>query len=105
MGSMDNEDPEAMMLQDDDNRPLMSSFDIASGGDDDKKSLSLWPRNYNGRRRLVIAGVCFLFAVAVFVKNSGKQFINMEKILWPTVIILVFFESFKVHSSLFLNVR
>ena len=72
MDPMDREDPEAMMLQEDDNRPLLSSFDIASG-DDDKKSPSLWPRNYNGRRRLVMAGLCFLFVVAVFVKNRGKQ--------------------------------
>jgi hypothetical protein len=67
---MENEDPEAM-LEEDDERPLMSSFSIASG-DDDKKPPSLWPRNYNGRRRLVIAGLCFLFAVGVLIKNSGK---------------------------------
>ena len=73
MDLMDSEDPEAMMLQGDDNRPLISSFDIASGDDDEKKSPSLWPRNYNGRRRIVIAGLCFLFAVAVFVTNRGKQ--------------------------------
>jgi hypothetical protein len=78
MDPVEINDPEALLEMEEDKRPLMSSFGIASSGDDDNdKPLSLWPRNYSGRRRIVvIAGFCFLFAVVALVKNlSGKPFL------------------------------
>jgi hypothetical protein len=74
MDPMDNEDPEAM-LEDADKRPFLSPFGIDNDDNKNNKSLSLWPRNYSGRRRLVIAGLCFIFGVAIVVKNysNGKQ--------------------------------
>jgi hypothetical protein len=51
---------------------IMSAFDIATG-DDDRKAFSIWPRNYTGRRRVVITGVCLFLAAIVGLKASGSN--------------------------------
>lgn len=96
MDPLDNENP-GSTLEEESKPMLMSSFAIASGDDyaDKKKSVSLWPRNYSGRRRFVIAGLCFLFAVAVFIKKSGKKSIVIENVVFARSCFWF------VHSSFF----
>jgi hypothetical protein len=56
-------------------RCSMASFDVISGAsDDERKPTSLLPRNYTGRRQLVIAISCFFFILIVLqVTNDGKN--------------------------------
>ena len=60
---------------DEEGQPLMA-FEFSSAHHDEKpKSLSILPRNYNSRRRLVIAGCSFIVALIIFQasNNSGKS--------------------------------
>mmetsp|Transcript_46544 Transcript_46544/g.131032 ORF Transcript_46544/g.131032 Transcript_46544/m.131032 type:complete len:621 (+) Transcript_46544:107-1969(+) len=54
---------EASSTEDQEERnPLMSPFNVVSSKDDNK-SISILPRNFNSRRRLMIAASSFLFAL------------------------------------------
>ena len=56
----------------------MSNFDVLSGraADDENKPRTplngLLPRNYTGRRQLIVAGTCF-FVVLVFLQMTNSQ--------------------------------
>jgi hypothetical protein len=76
--NIDPEDPAENYSEDekDDRHPLMAAFDISSPhSDDDRKALSILPRNYNSRRRLLVAGACFIFVLILLQArnhNDGK---------------------------------
>ena len=53
-------------------KPLIAPLSMSSQ-DEKKKPISLLPRNFNNRRRLIIAGVCFLFVLIVL---QGSSFIG-----------------------------
>jgi hypothetical protein len=76
----DPEDPEDNCSEDeeDDRHPLMAAFDISSPhGDDDRKALSILPRNYNSRRRLLVAGACFIFVLILLqARNNDGKVVN-----------------------------
>ena len=83
-------------------KPLMAAFEFSrSHHDDNQKSISILPRNYNSRRRLVIAGCCFIVALVIFQASnrSGKDFLC--KVLLHHVCTACWFLCFLSSSRLF----
>ena len=58
--SIDEEDLELRTMDEEEGKPLMAAFETILPTFDDRKPLSLLPRNYTGRRRLAFAGIGFL---------------------------------------------
>jgi len=52
---------------------VSTAFEVDSGSADGRrnKPLSVWPRNYTGRRQLIFAGCCFLVMLVVVQVSKG----------------------------------
>mmetsp|Transcript_39139 Transcript_39139/g.60273 ORF Transcript_39139/g.60273 Transcript_39139/m.60273 type:complete len:128 (+) Transcript_39139:234-617(+) len=98
---IDSEDPDITVDLEEDNDPLIAALEMSSPhGDDDRKASSLIPRNYNTRRRLMIAGGCFILAVILFqTRNYGKAIIGAAIISCFALALIVEGMVMAVHSS------
>mmetsp|Transcript_19816 Transcript_19816/g.40952 ORF Transcript_19816/g.40952 Transcript_19816/m.40952 type:complete len:136 (-) Transcript_19816:103-510(-) len=54
---------------------ISTTFEVQSGcsADSGHKSFSLLPRNYSGRKKLGVAGCCFLFLLVVIEVSKGRR--------------------------------
>ena len=68
--SIDEEDPELRTMDEEEGKPLIAAFETILPTFDDRKPLSLLPRNYTGRRRLAFAGIGFLVTLVLLM--NGK---------------------------------
>lgn len=76
----------ASFLEQEERNPLVSSSleIMSSDRDDDKKTGSFLPRNYNSRRRLVIAAAIFVFALFMvqFYASNGEFLLLLSVLVW-----------------------
>ena len=54
---------------------ISTTFEVQSGcsADSGHKSFSLLPKNYSGRKKLGVAGCCFLFLLVVIEVSKGRR--------------------------------
>lgn len=99
---IDQEDPDGRYFgaeKVEDTRPLLAAFGIPSfrpRADSNPKAFSVMPRNYNTRRRVLIAGGCFILALVLFLasNHNGKA---IEKSSF------IFLSSFLLRCSFWLS--
>jgi hypothetical protein len=94
---IDQKDPEANLETEEekDRHPLMAAFELGSHTDGERKSPSILPRNYNTRRRLLVAGICFILALIIFqASNDGKVILSLRS-----------FSSFVVSFAMFCGIH
>jgi hypothetical protein len=51
---------------------VATTFEVQSGAAQDRKPFSLWPRNYNQRRHIILGG-CVLFLIVWIGKGKTKK--------------------------------
>jgi hypothetical protein len=59
--------------------PLVKSFDLLHGDSEKKKGLSIFPRNYNARRRFFLSGIVCLAIFFLLMKKTSNATTTTSK--------------------------
>jgi hypothetical protein len=97
---IDSEEPEVNLDLEEEEDPLIAAFEMSSPHGDERKSLSLLPRNYDTRRRLMVVGGCFILAIVLLqTRSSGKTIMGVAVISCLAFASIVEGWAMAIHSS------